>query len=38
MASPDEAFDPNSIEREGDEVDVCIVGGGMLSIPFSSQL
>lgn len=25
-----EAFDPSTIERESDEVDVCIVGGGML--------
>lgn len=29
MATPDESFDPNSIERESDQVDVCIVGGGM---------
>ena len=26
----EEAFDPSTIERESDEVDVCIVGGGML--------
>lgn len=25
----EEAFDPSTIERESDEVDVCIVGGGM---------
>lgn len=24
----DESFDPKSIDRESDEVDVCIVGGG----------
>jgi len=29
-AEAEEEFDPNSIERESDEVDVCIVGGGML--------
>lgn len=28
MAAPDDSFDPNTIERESDEVDVCIVGGG----------
>ncbi|OAA67952.1 electron transfer flavoprotein-ubiquinone oxidoreductase [Niveomyces insectorum RCEF 264] len=28
MATGDDAFDPKSIERESDEVDVCIVGGG----------
>jgi electron-transferring-flavoprotein dehydrogenase len=27
-AEVDESFDPNSIDRESDEVDVCIVGGG----------
>lgn len=25
----EEAFDPATVERESDEVDVCIVGGGM---------
>lgn len=29
MATPDESFDPATIERESDQVDVCIVGGGM---------
>lgn len=24
----DESFDPKSVDRESDEVDVCIVGGG----------
>jgi electron-transferring-flavoprotein dehydrogenase len=28
MATPDDSFDPATIERESDEVDVCIVGGG----------
>lgn len=28
FADVDEAFDPRSVERERDEVDVCIVGGG----------
>jgi electron-transferring-flavoprotein dehydrogenase len=27
-AEVDESFDPNTIDRESDEVDVCIVGGG----------
>lgn len=30
MADVDDSFDPKSIERESDEVDVCIVGGGMV--------
>lgn len=30
FADVDDNFDPKSIEREGDEVDVCIVGGGKL--------
>ncbi|ORY87990.1 electron transfer flavo protein-ubiquinone oxidoreductase-like protein [Protomyces lactucae-debilis] len=28
LASVDESFDPNSMERTEDEVDLCIVGGG----------
>jgi electron-transferring-flavoprotein dehydrogenase len=28
LADAAEEFDPTSIERESDEVDVCIVGGG----------
>lgn len=28
FADVQETFNPNSIERESDEVDVCIVGGG----------
>jgi electron-transferring-flavoprotein dehydrogenase len=33
MASEEESFDPKSIDRESDEVDVCIVGGG--AAPFT---
>lgn len=29
LTDEDGKFDPQSIERESDEVDVCIVGGGM---------
>ena len=29
FATVEDDFDPNSIERESDQVDVCIVGGGM---------
>jgi hypothetical protein len=28
MADAEDSFDPKLIERESDEVDVCIVGGG----------
>jgi len=28
MPDAEDSFDPKSIERESDEVDVCIVGGG----------
>ena len=31
FADVHDEFDPRSIERESDEVDVCIVGGGELS-------
>jgi len=27
-ATEDESFDPKTVERESDQVDVCIVGGG----------
>lgn len=33
----EEAFDPSTIERESDEVDVCIVGGGMY-FPVPTQI
>lgn len=29
LASDADVFDPASIERESDEVDVCIIGGGI---------
>lgn len=28
LASADKSFDPKTVERESDEVDVCIIGGG----------
>ena len=28
LAAPDESFDPRQQDRESDQVDVCIVGGG----------
>ncbi|KAK3492871.1 putative flavoprotein-ubiquinone oxidoreductase [Neurospora hispaniola] len=34
----DDAFDPNSIERESDEVDVCIVGGGPAGLAAAIRL
>jgi hypothetical protein len=30
LADVNDDFDPKSIDRESDEVDVCIVGGGKL--------
>lgn len=30
LADVNDDFDPKSIERESDEVDVCIIGGGKL--------
>lgn len=36
MATSDDSFDPATIERESDQVDVCIVGGG--APPVSSDL
>ncbi len=30
FAAATEAFDPSSIDRESDQVDVCIIGGGKL--------
>lgn len=32
LASVEEKFNPSVIERESDEVDVCIVGGGKLCV------
>lgn len=32
LADVNDDFDPRSIDRESDEVDVCIVGGGKLVV------
>jgi hypothetical protein len=32
FADANDDFDPKSIDRESDEVDVCIVGGGKMAI------
>ncbi|KAF4553748.1 Electron transfer flavoprotein-ubiquinone oxidoreductase-like protein [Elsinoe fawcettii] len=38
LASVDDTFDPNSIERESDQVDVCIVGGGPAGLSAAIRL
>lgn len=38
LASVDESFDINSIERESDQVDVCIVGGGPAGLSAAIRL
>ncbi|KAJ4393492.1 hypothetical protein N0V93_002704 [Gnomoniopsis smithogilvyi] len=38
MATPDDSFDPATIERESDQVDVCIVGGGPAGLAAAIRL
>ncbi|KAK7753622.1 hypothetical protein SLS62_004480 [Diatrype stigma] len=38
LASADESFDPQTVERESDEVDVCIIGGGPAGLSAAIRL
>ncbi|KXJ89763.1 hypothetical protein Micbo1qcDRAFT_136840 [Microdochium bolleyi] len=38
LASVDDSFDPKTIERESDEVDVCIIGGGPAGLSAAIRL
>ncbi|KAI1141853.1 hypothetical protein F5Y05DRAFT_275238 [Hypoxylon sp. FL0543] len=38
LASVDESFDPKTVERESDQVDVCIIGGGPAGLSAAIRL